>query len=607
MNASTAIRRLRSAASLIASTSGADRASGFSQRTCLPASSARIVQVGGARSAGRCRRRRSPDRPGAPRSRRGRVRHRGGGKGGGSLRVPAGNRVQGSAGVPVECPDDARGDAAGSEDAPPERSAGRRRSAHPLVASELLRPRSSAGVDVIVVGVRPYHSPFEREEHKPRVRSSRRDRAAERDRSPCEPVRDRSRDPLPGRPLAVGARRPHRPDAERDPWPHRRARRRRPRRRGARGAAGHARPPVGPRPTEPRDGRRPGPRDRRRFAGRRRRRPRRGGHRASPGSIATSATRPSTRSPPTWRPSSRPFEPDSPAESRDRHRRGDRRRRPPLDGFVSMAPNLGWRDVAARRPRCVPRSDADVPIVVANEADLGALAELRRGAAIGADDVLYRLGRGRRRWRPDHRRPAHDRSGGLRRRDRPHAGQPGRLGLRAAGRPAAGRPRSASGPCSGGRAVPRTAGAPRSRSSSRRRGPAAPEALAALEEVGPLARHRPGRPDQRPQPAADRARRAVRADLPVRRRGHRGGARPARARGSAAARPDRAGDRSASTRRCSARPSSRSSRCSPTRRPGWPAAGTHRERGQPHDGPRWHRPRDGCARRNPRTLNGGGE
>jgi predicted NBD/HSP70 family sugar kinase len=58
------------------------------------------------------------------------------------------------------------------------------------------------------------------------------------------------------------------------------------------------------------------------------------------------------------------------------------------DGFVSMAPNLGWSDV--------PLGDLldralrhDAPIFVANEADLGALAELRRGAARGVDDVLF--------------------------------------------------------------------------------------------------------------------------------------------------------------------------------------------------------------------------
>ena len=61
-------------------------------------------------------------------------------------------------------------------------------------------------------------------------------------------------------------------------------------------------------------------------------------------------------------------------------------RRP--DGVVSRAPNLGWRDV----PLAARLSEAlglGVPVHVANEADLGALAELRRGAARGADDVLF--------------------------------------------------------------------------------------------------------------------------------------------------------------------------------------------------------------------------
>lgn len=58
------------------------------------------------------------------------------------------------------------------------------------------------------------------------------------------------------------------------------------------------------------------------------------------------------------------------------------------DGFVSMAPNLGWRDVPlgdelARTLR------PDVPITIANEADLGALAELRRGVAQGVDNVVF--------------------------------------------------------------------------------------------------------------------------------------------------------------------------------------------------------------------------
>jgi len=58
------------------------------------------------------------------------------------------------------------------------------------------------------------------------------------------------------------------------------------------------------------------------------------------------------------------------------------------DGFVSMAPNLGWRDVPLGA-RLAEALDVSVPILVANEADLGALAELRRGAAMGRDHLLF--------------------------------------------------------------------------------------------------------------------------------------------------------------------------------------------------------------------------
>jgi predicted NBD/HSP70 family sugar kinase len=58
------------------------------------------------------------------------------------------------------------------------------------------------------------------------------------------------------------------------------------------------------------------------------------------------------------------------------------------DGTVRAAPNLGWRDVPLAI--LVDRElGLGVPVVVANEADLGALAEHRRGAARGADDVIY--------------------------------------------------------------------------------------------------------------------------------------------------------------------------------------------------------------------------
>jgi len=61
------------------------------------------------------------------------------------------------------------------------------------------------------------------------------------------------------------------------------------------------------------------------------------------------------------------------------------------DGLVSMAPNLGWTDqpLGDRLARVL---GDDVPIHVANEADLGALAEFRRGVAVGADHVLFLSG-----------------------------------------------------------------------------------------------------------------------------------------------------------------------------------------------------------------------
>ncbi len=58
------------------------------------------------------------------------------------------------------------------------------------------------------------------------------------------------------------------------------------------------------------------------------------------------------------------------------------------DGVVSMAPNLGWKD-APLGERLARALVVPVPISVANEADLGVLAEHRRGAARSADDVLY--------------------------------------------------------------------------------------------------------------------------------------------------------------------------------------------------------------------------
>ena len=58
------------------------------------------------------------------------------------------------------------------------------------------------------------------------------------------------------------------------------------------------------------------------------------------------------------------------------------------DGLVALAPNLGWRDVALGG-EIAAAVGADVPVSVANEADLGALAESRRGAATGYRDVIF--------------------------------------------------------------------------------------------------------------------------------------------------------------------------------------------------------------------------
>ena len=76
------------------------------------------------------------------------------------------------------------------------------------------------------------------------------------------------------------------------------------------------------------------------------------------------------------------------------------------DGWVSMAPNLGWRDVPLGERARPGARDRPVPLEVANDADLGALAELRRGAAGAGSTIVLPVGRGRRRRRNHHRRPA---------------------------------------------------------------------------------------------------------------------------------------------------------------------------------------------------------
>lgn len=58
------------------------------------------------------------------------------------------------------------------------------------------------------------------------------------------------------------------------------------------------------------------------------------------------------------------------------------------DGFVHLAPNLGWRDVPLAA-LLAEELDIGTAVAVANEADLGALAEYRRGAPPGTEHLLY--------------------------------------------------------------------------------------------------------------------------------------------------------------------------------------------------------------------------
>ena len=61
------------------------------------------------------------------------------------------------------------------------------------------------------------------------------------------------------------------------------------------------------------------------------------------------------------------------------------------DGFVHIAPNLGWRNVPLGS-MLAAELGVPVRVTVANEADLGALAEHRRGAGIGVGHLIYLSG-----------------------------------------------------------------------------------------------------------------------------------------------------------------------------------------------------------------------
>jgi predicted NBD/HSP70 family sugar kinase len=61
------------------------------------------------------------------------------------------------------------------------------------------------------------------------------------------------------------------------------------------------------------------------------------------------------------------------------------------DGVVRFAPNLGWHDVPLQQ-LLRERMAGSVPLHVANDADLGVLAEHTRGAALGYDNVVFLMG-----------------------------------------------------------------------------------------------------------------------------------------------------------------------------------------------------------------------
>ena len=58
------------------------------------------------------------------------------------------------------------------------------------------------------------------------------------------------------------------------------------------------------------------------------------------------------------------------------------------DGYVHLAPNLGWRDLPLGE-LISDEIQLDVPVGVANDADLGALGEHRRGGRNGASHLVF--------------------------------------------------------------------------------------------------------------------------------------------------------------------------------------------------------------------------
>ena len=388
--------------------------------------------------------------------------------------------------------------------------------------------------------------------------------AAQRDDPAGQPQRARAGAAHRGTALALGARRAHRADPQRHPPARRRAGRRRPRRRGAR--ASRSGTPGRPSPLVRLDPERAvvlaleiavdslavavvG------LGGQvlelvRVDRPR--GHvTPSTTSSPTSSSSP-TASAVRWRHARRSSGSASPSSASSAATTASCRRRPTSAGATSP---LGRRP---RRGACAP-----APIVVANEADLGALAEHRRGAAAGTDDVIFlsgEVGLG----------------GGLIVGGRPLtgvAGYGGEVG-HMPGQPAVGRDVPVRlgrllgdrGRRGGAARARRPARRRRQRRRSRRSSPTPPPATP--RRSPPLARSVGGWGSGSPGSSTCSTRRASCSAgaspvlHPFIADDRRGRARPAGARRAARARRDRAGDASASTPRCSARPSWRSSRSS---------------------------------------------
>ena len=173
-----------------------------------------------------------------------------------------------------------------------------------------------------------------------------------------------------------------------------------------------------------------------------------------------------------------------------------------------MAPNLGWIDVplGTRLARALVSRRADQRRERRRCRCPRRVPPWRGG---GVDNVLYHLGRGRRRRRADRRRPPAHRRRGLRRRDRPPDCQPVRRAVPLRLGRAAGRPRSARACCSPWPAPGRRRAGRDRRRPARGRGGLRDRARGDRARR-PLAGHRARGPRERPQPAAGDPRRAKR-------------------------------------------------------------------------------------------------